>query len=82
LALASVEVAFAREQPFAEKVVPADDAAALEEVGVVGREHALDVLRVVEQIDVPPPDLEVDDVAVFARHPLHEPERVALAGEV
>jgi len=56
-------------------------AAALDEVGVVGDQHIANVVGVIEQVDVLPPELQAHDVAVFASKRRKEAQGIAAKAE-
>jgi hypothetical protein len=80
--LARVELAFAREEPFAEEELRPFQAAALAEVVLAGDEDVLDEVRVLHEIAVARAGPEAHDVPrILARDAGEELERIAPEGQ-
>ena len=82
-ALAPMQIAFARQQPFAEQLFRALERTPFLEQPRARHQHVLDVVRMVQQHEPLRADPEADDVAILAREPRERAEPVALqrAGE-
>ena len=62
--LAQMRVAFARQQPVAEQTLRALEPSSLEEALLIGDQHVLDELRIVQQEQMLAGHMDVTDVAV------------------
>src|SRR5919206_1772525 len=76
-----MKVALARQKPFAQEPLGPLQRAPLDEVLLVSDEHVFDVVRVIQEIHVLRPNLEIDYVAVLARRAHEEVNHVAAVGE-
>ena len=71
-----MELPLAGQQSLPQETLRQLEATALDEISMAGDQDILDVVRMIEKIDVLGSELEVCDVAVRARKPCQETERV------
>ena len=75
--LPPVEITFTREQSFAQESLGQLQAAALDEISIVGDEYIPDVIGLIHQVDILRTQPEVGEVSVILRRTEQETERVA-----
>jgi hypothetical protein len=78
--LATMKVALACQQPFAQKPLRSLQRAALRKILLVCEQDFANVVRMIEKEDILWAHPEIGDVSVFARHPLDKIDRVTAKG--